>query len=282
MKFIITDHGHLMKTRETANIKDLFLTKRCDAKYTERFGIIWPSNIPIKADLPGLPKEIWEMIAEYILYDYLRKGLIQYAIQILTLFSPSFTYKIYHHFFGSSYFSPASIIRERLSNVIFVAMGLQQEVLASDNNDCMPYFSIKLQFEDPYFYLPWELAEAGEPLFEFQINKMARPMDMKGHPHFYGFCCGETYGDTVWLQGNYDENCMFDATRILHPIINLHIPANHVFDWDQEYFRNLRPWTGFNQLLRLIFGADLGLFYAMSRPHLSSNPFNLLLREAAK
>jgi hypothetical protein len=279
MKFLITDHGHLLKVKES-RVAGVFLTERCTIHYTERFGIVWPSSLPIRTDLPDLPKEIWEMIAEYLVYDYLRKGLTPLAIDLITLFSQSFTRKIYHTFFGSCYFSPPSIIRERLSNVIFIATGIQQEVLARENTDGLRFFSIKLQFKDPYLYLPWELAS--EEPFEYELNKMGRPLDMEGFPRFEGFPCGETFGDVVWLQGEHDDNCMFESTRSLYPMINLFIPSNHVFDWRKDYVRNLPAWVGFNKFLRMMFGPNTGLFYAISRQFGSTNPFNLILQEANK
>lgn len=254
-----------MKVKELPHRPGMFLTERCYLHYTKRFGGDWPSPKELEENLPDLPAEIWEIILEILFYDYVRAGVIDRALELLTLFSNSFTRRIYHSFFGVGYSSHADKIRERISNILYLSMGLQQDILAVENTLDLVYFTFKFDFKDDFQYLPWELVAAEEGPFRTELSEIAGPLDPEGDPYFEGFCCGPTLGDVLWLQGNYTEHCIYEATRILNPIINLQIATNNIFDWRNASIRKNPAWRGFNKFLRMIFGPNVGIFYAITR-----------------
>jgi hypothetical protein len=276
-----------MKVKAIPSRRGLYFTERCDLNYCERFGVDWPNDFKFVITPPQLPTEVMEMILEMLLYNYMRCGAFALALELATLFSPDFTRKIYSFFFGGCV---QHVERRRLSNTFMLIMGIQQDILGGENVSDVTFCTFKLEFLHNHFYLPWELviSEINEIetkiQFQFEVVEIAQPRDWQNSPFFHGFSCGATVGDILWLEGVFDEECMFDCKRALNPIITLYIPPNRMFDWRQKLIRDHPAWRGFNKMLRYVFGANVGIFYAMRRGN--DHPFfqneHFMLAEAEK
>jgi hypothetical protein len=91
----------------------------------------------------------------------------------------------------------------------------------------------------------------------------------------YQFETGTTHGDTAWLVGKFKTNGIFNCARFRQPVLCFQVTDyNDYVVSKSRKLQQCQTTKKFVQLLRQIFGQNLGVFFVYN-DIITGNPFDL-------